>query len=143
MRNNGTTAAVISALSTSPLASQMRQTAMLTSASFAYTVKCFHTQCWDLGGLGSRRSFTTRGEPHLCHGRSGPVGAVGTTTRSMQAPSPPWLFDGPGSTPPALSALPSAPAPSMAMGRIAMSCSRPLSVRSEFGLLSWGNACPV
>ena len=33
---------------------------MVTSASFAYTVKCFHTQCWDLRGLESRRSFTTR-----------------------------------------------------------------------------------
>ena len=32
---------------------------MLTSASFAYTIKYFHAQCWDLGGLGSRRSFTT------------------------------------------------------------------------------------
>ena len=57
-------------------------------------------------------------------------GVIGTTTWSMQAPQPPWSFDGPGSTPPAPSALPSAPAPSMAMGRCAMSCSvRPLSVR--------------
>ena len=36
------------------------QTAMLTGASCAYTIKYFHTQCWDLRGVGSRRSFTTR-----------------------------------------------------------------------------------
>ena len=52
MRNNGTTAAVISALSTSPLASQMRQTAMLTSASFAYTIKMFPHPVLGFGGLG-------------------------------------------------------------------------------------------
>ena len=43
------------------------------------------------------------------------------------------IFDGPGLTPPGPSALPPAPAPSMAMSRCAMNC---LSVPSEFELLS-------
>ena len=119
------------------------QTAMVTSASFAYTIKCFHTQCWDLGGLGSRRSFTTRWRTASLSRVLGRGGAVETTTSSMQAPQQPWSFDGPGSTLPAPSALPWAPAPSMAMGRCAMSCSRPPSVRSEFGLVPRRNACPV
>ena len=25
---------------------------MVTTASFGYTIKCFHTHCWDLGGFG-------------------------------------------------------------------------------------------
>ena len=119
------------------------QTAMVTSASFAYTIKCFHTQCWYLGGLGSRWSFTTRWRTASLSRALGRGGAVETTTSSMQAPQPPWSFDGPGSTLPAPSALPWAPTPSMAMGRYAMSRSRHLSVRSEFGLLPRGNACPV
>ena len=36
------------------------QTAMVTSASFAYITICFLTQSRDLGSSGSRRSFTTR-----------------------------------------------------------------------------------
>ena len=71
---------VISALSTSQLASQMRQTAILASASFAYTIKCFLTQCWDLGGLGSRRSLTTRWLTASLSRALGRGGAVGTTT---------------------------------------------------------------
>ena len=96
-----------------------------------------------LGGMGSRRWFTTRWRTAFLSRALGRGGAVATTTFSRQAPSPPWSFDGPGATPPAPLVLPPAPAPSMAMDRCAVSCSTTLSVRSELALLSRGNACPV
>ena len=61
------------------------QTAMLTSASFAYTIKCFHTQFWDLGGLGSRRSFTTPWRTASLSRVLGRGGTVGTTTSVDQS----------------------------------------------------------
>ena len=45
-----------------------------------YTMKCFDTQYWDLGGLGIRRSFTTRWRTASLSRALGRGGAAGTTS---------------------------------------------------------------
>lgn len=86
---------IISALSMSPLASPIRQTAMLTinSASLAsYTMKNFLTQCWDLGGLGSRALLLYAvAKPLAAFSRAlGRGGALGTATCWTDAPTLPF-----------------------------------------------------